>query len=107
MIPMRRFAVVALVAAGCAFRPAAGMRLPRHVPGDTTATMRFEVNGLSVILRRNTANDVVAANLYLLGGARQLTESTAGIEAMLLAASERGPKHSPPAPAPHRPPHPA
>jgi hypothetical protein len=28
----------------------------------------FDVNGLRVILRRNTANDVVAANMYLLGG---------------------------------------
>jgi len=91
MIPMHRFAIVALMATGFAVRPAAGMRFPRHVPGDTAATIRFEVNGLSVILRRNTANDVVAANLYLLGGARQLTESTAGIEAMLLAVSERYP----------------
>ena len=102
MIPMHRFAIVALMATGFAVRPAAGMRFPRHAPGDTAATIRFEVNGLSVILRRNTANDVVAANLYLLGGARQLTESTAGIEAMLLAVSERGTKHFPGAAARQR-----
>jgi zinc protease len=48
------------------------------------------VDGVTVILRRNTSNDVVAANLYLLGGTRQLTPQTAGIEAMLLLASERG-----------------
>jgi zinc protease len=55
-----------------------------------TATERFEVAGLRVVLRRNTASDVVAANLYLLGGTQQLTPGTAGIEALLLAASERG-----------------
>jgi zinc protease len=55
-----------------------------------TATARFEVGELRVILRRNTASDVVAANLYLLGGTQQLTPRTAGIEALLLATSERG-----------------
>jgi zinc protease len=55
-----------------------------------TATSEFYVNGLHVILRRNTANDVVAANVYLLGGTQQLTPATQGIEAFLLAASERG-----------------
>jgi zinc protease len=60
-----------------------------RVPSDT-ATARFEVAGLRIILRRNTASDVVAANLYLLGGTQQLTPQTAGIEALLLAASERG-----------------
>ena len=62
---------------------------------DSASTRRFEVNGLPVILRRNTANEVVVANLYLLGGTRQLTRATAGIEALLLAASERGTKHFP------------
>ncbi|MFN2564745.1 MAG: M16 family metallopeptidase [Gemmatimonadaceae bacterium] len=55
-----------------------------------TATSRFDVAGVRVILRRNSASDVVAANLYLLGGTQQLTPRTAGIEALLLAASERG-----------------
>jgi zinc protease len=62
---------------------------------DTATTVKFTVDGIPVILRRNTANDVVAANLYLLGGARQLTPATAGIEALLLAASERGTRHFP------------
>ena len=57
---------------------------------DTATTTKFDVNGVSVILRRNTATEVVAANLYLLGGTRQLTAATAGIEALLLAASDRG-----------------
>jgi zinc protease len=62
---------------------------------DTAVTTRFEVAGIPVILRRNPANEVVVANLYLLGGARQLTPQTAGIEALLLAASERGTRRFP------------
>ena len=57
---------------------------------DTAITTKFAVNGVAVILRRNTATEVVTANLYLLGGTRQLTPATAGIEALLLATSERG-----------------
>jgi zinc protease len=53
-------------------------------------TTDFVVDGVRVILRRSTANDVVAANLYLLGGTQQLTPETQGIETMLLVASEHG-----------------
>lgn len=53
-------------------------------------TTSFEVSGVRVILRQNTANNVVAANLYLLGGARQVTLANAGIEPILLDVSERG-----------------
>jgi zinc protease len=60
-----------------------------------TATSDFEINGLKVILRRNTATDVVAANLFLLGGAQNLTPDTQGIEALLLATSERGSRRFP------------
>ena len=62
---------------------------------DPATTTKFEVAGIPIILRRNPANEVVVANLYLLGGARQLTPQTAGIEAMLLAASERGTRKFP------------
>lgn len=57
---------------------------------EDTATTAYSVGGVEVIHRRNTANDVVAVNLYLLGGTRQITPGTAGIETMLLAASEYG-----------------
>jgi zinc protease len=60
-----------------------------------TSTSEFAVNGLKVILRRNTATDVIAANLYLLGGSQQLTPATQGIEALLFAASERGSRKFP------------
>ena len=59
------------------------------------ATTSFDVSGVHVILRQNNANNVVAANLYLLGGARQVTNSNAGIEPILLDVSERGTLHYP------------
>jgi zinc protease len=57
---------------------------------DDSLTTRFEVAGIPVILRRVGANNVVAANLYLLGGVRQLTPTNQGIENFLLEATERG-----------------
>jgi zinc protease len=56
----------------------------------TALTTSFDASGVHVILRQNNANNVVAANLYLLGGARQVTEANAGIEPILLDVSERG-----------------
>ena len=61
----------------------------------TSATTSFDVSGVRVILRQNDANNVVAANLYLLGGSRQVTDATAGIEPVLLDVSERGTQHYP------------
>jgi zinc protease len=60
-----------------------------------SATTAFEVNGLRVIHRRVTANEVVAANLYLLGGVSQVPASKAGLELLLLEASERGTRKYP------------
>lgn len=56
----------------------------------STLTTSFDVSGIQVILRQSTANNVVAANLYLLGGTRQVTPETAGIEPLLLEVSDRG-----------------
>jgi zinc protease len=56
----------------------------------STLTSSFDVSGVQVILRQSTANNVVAANLYLLGGARQISQSNAGIESLLLEVSDRG-----------------
>ena len=61
----------------------------RLVPLDSVTTS-YMVNGVKVIQRPNAANDVVAVNLYLLGGVRQLTPATQGIEPLLLSASEYG-----------------
>lgn len=61
----------------------------------TTATSSFDVDGVKVILRESNANNVVAANLYFLGGARQITAANAGVEPFLLAVSDRGTKKYP------------
>lgn len=61
----------------------------------STATSSFDVGGLKVILRQSDANNVVAANLYLLGGTRQVTAANAGIEPLLLEVSDRGTKNYP------------
>lgn len=61
----------------------------RLVPLDS-ATLSYTVGTLRVIQRPNYANDVVAVHLYLLGGRRQLTPATQGIEAMLLRTSKYG-----------------
>ncbi len=60
-----------------------------------SATTSFDVSGVHVILRQNNANNVVAANLYLLGGSRQISEANAGIEPILLDVSERGTRRYP------------
>lgn len=67
---------------------------PSRVAADTTTTS-YVVSGLRVIQRRVTANDVVAANLYLLGGTRQLTAASQGVEALLFELSERGTRKYP------------
>jgi zinc protease len=89
----RRAFFIALAAGTALANP--GTSLPHGAaltvrPAPDTSTTLFDVNGLRVILRRNTANDVVAANLYLLGGTRQSSPATQGIETFLLVASERG-----------------
>ena len=71
-------------------RAAQAARAVTAAAPEDTLTSQFEVAGIPVILRRVLANDVVAANLYLLGGSRQLTRANAGIELMLLEASEHG-----------------
>lgn len=61
----------------------------------TSLTTSFDVSGIHVVLRQNAANNVVAANLYLLGGARQIGDANAGIEPILLDVSERGTQRYP------------
>lgn len=68
---------------------------PSALVAADTSTSEFDADGIHVILRHNNASDVIAANLYLLGGVQQLTPATQGIEAFLLAVSERGTKNYP------------
>lgn len=55
---------------------------------DSSTTM-FDVAGIKVI-HRPAGGDMIVANLYLLGGVRQVTWEDAGIELLLLAASDQG-----------------
>jgi zinc protease len=83
---MRRVLFVAalLVAA----KPALAQR-----SADSLTTL-FEAEGIKVI-HRPSQSDIVVANLYLLGGVRQVTAANAGIELLLLDATERGTKTYP------------
>ena len=56
----------------------------------TAQVTKFDVAGIPVILKPVTANEVVAVRLYLKGGAANLTTANAGVEAMMLAASNQG-----------------
>jgi zinc protease len=88
-------ALLGAAAAGCASAPRPETQLAvtredgRVVPLDSTTT-EFTVGGVRVIHRANFATDVVAAHLYLLGGTRQLTPRTQGVEPLLLQAAEYG-----------------
>lgn len=71
-----------------------GSALPRPsrsmVALHDSLTTTYQVGGVRVIHRLTPANDVVAANVYLLGGVRQTDDDNAGIEPLLLEASDRG-----------------
>ena len=54
------------------------------------AVTKFTAGGVTVILKPITANDVVAARLYLRGGSGALTQATAGIERFIGDVSTRG-----------------
>jgi zinc protease len=64
------------------------------VSGDS-GTVDYMSGGVHVIQRQTSANDVVAVDLYLLGGTQQLTPEAAGIEALALRAGEYGTDHYP------------
>lgn len=88
-----------VILVGCASaRPEQAMSVTaadgRLVPLDSITT-GFTVGGVHVILRPNYATDVVAVNLYLLGGTRQLTPEIQGIEPLLLKVADYGSAHYP------------
>jgi len=59
-------------------------------PAGDTLTAKYVVGGLRIIHRINPTTRIVAVRLYLLGGTRQLTDTTAGIETLLLRTSQYG-----------------
>lgn len=87
LIPPAALMLAVLLGAG-------GRDAPGVASGGAAATV-FDVDGIRVLHAPVQHNDVVAVNLYLLGGARQVTETTAGIEPLLLHASERGTERFP------------
>ena len=92
-------AVAVVTLADAATAQASGSALPTTSRTKATLhdslTTSYEVRGVRVVHRLTPANDVVAANVYLLGGVRQTTEDNAGIEPLLLEASDRGTRDYP------------
>jgi len=78
---------IALCAASA---PAQARQGSAPATGPDTGTIAYDVDGIRVIQRHTGSGDIVVANLYLLGGVRQITAANAGIELLLLEASERG-----------------
>jgi zinc protease len=91
--------ITATVAAGIA----AGVEHARPTPprghasdvADDTLVQAYMVDSVRVVQRINPFTDVVAVNIYVLGGSRQLTAATQGIESMLLTASRYGTRSFP------------
>jgi zinc protease len=78
-----------------ALLPALALVLPTalaaQAPAQVPATVaKFTSGDITVILKPITANDVVAARLYLRGGSAALTAATAGIERFIGEASTHG-----------------
>ncbi|MDX1578145.1 MAG: hypothetical protein R3266_06660, partial [Gemmatimonadota bacterium] len=73
----------------------AGPVAPSPVPRQDSTVQRFEVGGVTVIHRERPGDGLLAVDLYLLGGVRLATEETAGIEPLLLEASQRGTRNFP------------
>src|SRR5512143_1640001 len=65
------------------------LRAPVPV-ADTLRNTTYEASGIRVVQRYSTSSDIVVANLYLLGGVRQVTAENVGIEPLLLELTERG-----------------
>lgn len=55
----------------------------------------FDVNGLKVLVKRRSNAPTVAAGLFVRGGARNITDKTAGIENFMLNAAAEGSKKFP------------
>jgi zinc protease len=58
--------------------------------GADTLLVSYVVNGLRVVQQTDTTTPLATVQLYLLGGTQQLTPRTAGLEALVLRASEMG-----------------
>ncbi len=98
--PMRAAAMAAILLIAGISAPGEAEAQRRTAPTTTapaadSGTTSYDVGGVRVIHRYVTANEVVAANVYLLGGTRQLTHDNAGIEQLLLETSGYGTRRYP------------
>jgi predicted Zn-dependent peptidase len=91
-------AVASLAAAALVGGPHGTPRAPHqraeHI-ADDTLVISYMVDSVRVIQRINPFTDVVAVNVYLLGGSSQLTPATQGIESLILSASRYGTRSYP------------
>lgn len=78
--------VVALLTAGAS----AAFPHPVLVQAEDQDVQEFEAAGLPVLLKRVTTNQVISVQLFIRGGAANLTPENAGIERFLFAVSTRG-----------------
>jgi len=73
---------------------ALGVTLPlavqTHRSAEDPMTVAYDISGIRVVQRIDTTSEIVVANLYLLGGTRQVSVQTAGIEPLLLEATGWG-----------------
>ncbi len=60
-----------------------------------TDAVSFEVNGLKIIFKQNTASDIVAAGMYFRGGVANLTQDQAGIENFALITAQKATRNIP------------
>lgn len=86
----RILAALVVIAASVGEATAQARRGGPAVANADSGTIAYTVDGVRVIHRHVGSGDIVVANLYLLGGVRQVTAANAGIELLLLEASERG-----------------
>ena len=86
-------AALVVRASGAADAPHAAPASP--VIADDSTLLSYSVDSVRVIQRLTPTTDVVAVNIYLLGGTRQLTAASQGIEAMFVSASKYGTRSHP------------
>lgn len=68
---------------------------PDDVAAQAAQVTEFEVNGLKVLVKRRPSSPTVAAGLFIRGGARNIDDKNAGIEALMLqTAIEAGKKYT-------------
>jgi zinc protease len=66
-----------------------------NIAEQAASVTEFDVNGLKVLVKRRPSAPTVAAGLFIRGGARNITDKTAGIENLMLNAALEGGKKFP------------